>query len=117
MALFTLSVQDGTPVDLPRPPKGYTDTLEKVGSTQVTMAGSRIQQTVAVKRTWTFAYQHLSAAEYATLRGFFDGTLGLGPFELRTTGDTTVYLVNVLSLNHTVPITGSHHVELSLAQV
>lgn len=117
MALFSLAVLDGTPVTLPPPGNGFSETRKKIGSTQTTLAGSQIQQTVAVKTEWRLPYRHLTDAQYAALEDFFDGTLGLGPFELRKTGDPAVHLVNIVELTNTVPIVGSHHSDLTLVEV
>jgi len=117
VALFSLAVQDGTPVALPPPGNGFSETSKKIGGMQTTLGGAQIQQTTAVKREWRLPYKHLTDAQYLGLLAFFDGTLGLGPFELRKTGDTTVRLVNVVELTNSVPIVGSHNCDLTLVEV
>lgn len=118
MALLTLSVQDsGVPIALPAPPKGFGESPDRIGSTSTTLGGCRIRQTTRVAKTWSMSYRWLTDAQYATLLGFADGTRGTGPFELRKTGDTTVYLVNVELGNVVVPLVGSRHCDLTLTQV
>lgn len=118
MALLSLAVMYGTPVDLPPPPPGYAELTQRIGSTQTTLAGNTVMQTVARKKQWTLPYRHLTDAQYATLLGFLDGvTRGLGPFELRRSGDPTVYLVNIVELGNTIPIIGSHHSDVVLQEV
>lgn len=118
MALLSLSVQDsGVLVPLPAPPKGFGETPERIGGTQTTLGGYRVRQTTRVAKTWAMSYRWLTDAQYATLLGFADGTRGLGPFELRKTGDATVYLVNVELANAVVPLVGSRHCDLVLTQV
>jgi hypothetical protein len=117
VALFSLAVQDGTPVTLPPPGNGFSETPKKIGSQQTTGGGWQIQQTVAVKKEWRIPYKHLSDSQYASLLAFFDGTLGLGPFELRKTGVAAPWLVNITELTNTVPIIGSHHCDLTMLEV
>lgn len=117
MALFTLAPIYGTQVALPPPPKTFGETLDVIGSTKVTLGGSRIRQLVATRKTWTFAYQWLTDAQYTAVLAYVDGTLGLGPFELRKTGDATVYLVNVDVSGGQVPLVGSRHCTLTMTQV
>jgi hypothetical protein len=121
VALFTLAVQDGVPVPLPAPPKGYGDTPDRIGSEQIMMAGSRIRQTTAIKQTWVFGYRWLTDAQYADLRLWVDprlaGWRGLGPFELRRFGDAAVYLVNVGLAGAVVPLVGWRHAEFSMVEV
>lgn len=94
--VYTLAVRGGTPIPLPNPSRDMAETPEKVGSEQLTAAGQRVQQTVAVKRTWTLPYNWLTDAQYDELLKWFDGRRGNGPFELRENGVSGYRSVNVV---------------------
>lgn len=114
---FSLAPLYGTPVNLPLPRRGYEETPERIGSSQTTLAGARVVQTVAVKTTFTLGFEWLTDGQYAVLLGFFNGSNGPGPFELRRSGEATVWQVNIVSLSHKVPLAGRHDCDLVLAQV
>lgn len=117
MGVYTLAERGQTQIQLPNPGRGTTELAEKIGGTHVTLAGSRITETVAVKRTWTLPYPWLSDAQFDVLLSFFDGRRGKGPFELRKLGGAPV-LVNVVgSLPAEIQVLGHVSTTLVLAEV
>jgi hypothetical protein len=116
--IYTLAPRGGRQLPIPNPGRGTDETVEKLGSEQTTLAGSRIQQVVAVKRTWTWAWPWLTDAQYDELLKWFDGRRGAGPFELRQNGSSRVYLVNLVgSLPKTVPYVGRCSTTMTLREV
>lgn len=105
MAIYTLAVRGQTQFPLPNPARGMSEMSEKVGGVHVTLAGARIRDTVAVKKTWTLPFPRLTDAQYDLLLSFLDGRKGLGSFELRKNAGPAV-LVNVASLSNSVQVAG-----------
>lgn len=105
MAIYTLAVRGQAQLPLPNPARGMSEMSQKVGGVHVTLAGSRIRDTVAVKKTWTLPFPRLTDAQYDALLSYLDGRKGLGPFELRKNAGTLV-LVNAASLSHSVQVAG-----------
>ncbi len=105
MAIYTIAVRGQTPTVIPNPARGMNETSEKIAGVHVTLAGSRILDTVAVKRTWTLPFPRLTDAQYDTLLAYLDGRRGVGPFELRKNAGAAI-LVNLLSLSNSVQVAG-----------
>lgn len=117
MAVFTLAVRGTTPILLPDPGRGTTIASERVGGEQTTVAGQRVTQTIAIKRTWTFPYPWITDAQYDLLLSWLDGRKGLGPFELRQTGVTGYALVNIGDLTHDITYIGRGSATFVLREV
>ena len=105
MAIYTLAPRGQTQFSLPNPARGMSESSEKFGGVHTTLAGVRIRDTVAVKKTWTLPFPRLTDAQYDLLLSFLDGRKGLGPFELRKNAGAMV-LVNVASLSNSVQVAG-----------
>lgn len=117
MAVFTLAIKFGTPLLLPDPGRGTTIASERIGGEQVTVAGQRVTQTIAVKRTWTFPYPWITDGQYDLLLSWLDGRKGFGPFELRQAGVSGFALVNVGDLTRDIVYIGRGSATFVLREV
>jgi hypothetical protein len=105
MAIYTLAVRGQAQIPLPNPARGMSEQSEKISGQHITLAGNRIRDTVAVKKTFDLPFPRMTDATYDLLLSFLDGRKGLGPFELRKNAGAPL-LVNVASLTHGVQVAG-----------
>jgi hypothetical protein len=106
MGIYTLAVRGQGQFALPNPARGMGEPSEKISGQHITSAGSRMRDTVAVKKTFNLPFPRMTDAVYDVLLSFHDGRKGLGPFELRKNAAAAPVLVNVASLSHGVQVAG-----------
>lgn len=58
-------------VTIRNPDAGWSAGYERIGGTHQLLGGGRVQDTVAMKRSFGFSWTHLTTAEYTAIEGRF----------------------------------------------
>jgi hypothetical protein len=105
---------------LPAPGRDYSRNLEIVGAEHSSLRAARTQDVAGRKRTYSLPWNKLTDAQWRLVEQYYDGSMGLGPFEYREPAYAGFVLVNVASLSDTTPYAlspGWHAGVLVLRQV
>lgn len=96
MADWLMAVQGDVPVTLPKPMEsGFAPGFEPVGGMHSSIGGAETFDEVGKRYVNSLKWRNLPDADYYTIRQFWDGTQGIGPFEFSDPTDGITRIVNV----------------------